>query len=77
MAHAVDRCVQCGQSDDHPKFHLADKGEVRSFHHDCLPADVREAHADHPMVPRIIAAAESGVRGHELRRHIAELHGEG
>lgn len=76
MAHAHDRCLQCGQTDDHPKLHLADGGEVRSWHHDCLPADVREAHAEFPRVSRVIEAAESGIHGDDLRAHVAALHEE-
>lgn len=68
---AVDRCVQCGKTDDHPKVHIGDglgaggADSVRSAHLDCLPADLREAlmgqHGE------AIAAAESGTHGDDLR----------
>lgn len=70
----ISRCDQCGQQDDHPKVHVAFGG---IFHHDCLAADLRAQLAEHPVVGKIIAAAESGIRGHDLRQHIASLHEEG
>lgn len=66
-------CDTCGQVDDHPKLHYG----VETFHHDCVPARVRREIGEHQMLDQIIAAASSGVRGSDLRAHIADLHQEG
>jgi hypothetical protein len=34
---AEDTCMQCGQTDDHPKHHYAHPGGVDTHHFDCLP----------------------------------------
>lgn len=36
---AVDRCMNCGQEDDHPKFHYGLQ-DTETYHHDCLPFKV-------------------------------------
>ena len=75
MSLNVSRCDQCGQSDDHPKVHVYNGG---TFHHDCLSADLRaDVIASAPHAEAIIQAAESGVRGDDLRAHIFALHEEG
>jgi hypothetical protein len=74
MAHHVTRCDQCGQSDDHPKVHSFEGG---TWHHDCLSADRKaDLIASAPHAAAIIAAAESGTRGDDLRAHILDLHKE-
>lgn len=72
MAHAATACDQCGQTDDHPKLHYG----VETYHHDCIPARVRDDLGDVPRVAEIAAAAESGTHGDELRDLIANLHKE-
>jgi hypothetical protein len=70
----VSRCDFCGQSDDHPKVHFFDG---RTHHHDCLSADQKaELAASSDKAAAIIAAAESGTHGDELRAHILDLHKE-
>lgn len=71
-----NRCVQCGQAQDEggvlaPMLHLASRGldstaeDLVSYHLDCLPWQLEEAHrAKHG--PRI-DAAKAGVRGDDLR----------
>lgn len=71
--HAMDRCQQCGDVDDHPKAHW-NSGET--YHHDCLPYDKRQEVVDgseHGQA--IIEACEGGKKGDELRAHIISLHG--
>lgn len=70
----VSRCDQCGQTDDHPKVHYLDGG---THHHDCLSFDQKaELAASSDKAAAIIEAAESGVRGDDLRAHILALHQE-
>jgi len=70
----VSRCDFCGQTDDHPKVHYSDGG---TRHHDCLSVDQKtELAASSDKAAAIIAAAESGIRGDELRAHILDLHGD-
>jgi hypothetical protein len=70
----ISRCDQCGLSDDHPKVHYSGGG---TRHHDCLSADQKaELIASSDKVGDIIAAAESGVHGDDLRTHILDLHKE-
>ena len=70
----LSRCDQCGQTDDHPKVHNSDGA---THHHDCLPADRKaELIASSDKAAVIVAAAESGVHGDELRAHIFDLHRE-
>ena len=70
----ISRCDQCGQQDDHPKVHVAFGG---TFHHDCLSADLHAELSAHPIVGQIIAAAQGGMHGDDLRDHIHSLHQEG
>lgn len=80
MAHAWSRCDHCqpeelpsGQphpGDDHPKWHWGEE----TFHHDCAPAQLLALHPDDHLVHQIVAAANSGVRGDDLRAHILALH---
>lgn len=71
---AQTQCDQCGQVDDHPKAHW-DTGE--SYHHDCLPFRRKQELLDSSEhAGSIVAAAESGVHGHELLAHIRDLHEE-
>lgn len=68
------RCDQCGQTDDHPKVHVANGGV---FHHDCLSADLKEqVIASSPKAEEIITKAEDGVHGDDLREHIIAAHQE-
>jgi recombinational DNA repair protein (RecF pathway) len=68
----LSRCDQCGQTDDHPKVHSFSGG---THHHDCLSADAKaELAGSSPEAAAIVAQAESGVHGAELRTFIAELH---
>jgi len=70
----VSRCDFCGQSDDHPKVHGFNGS---THHHDCLSADQKaELAGSSDKAAAIIAAAESGIRGDELRAHILDLHKE-
>lgn len=64
-------CVQCGATDDHPKY-IGDE----IWHHDCLPAALRASFADTPHGSAIIDAANSGTRGDALRVAISDLHKE-
>lgn len=69
------RCDQCGQTDDHPKV-IGYAGTTH--HHDCLSSDAKaELSASSPQAAAIIAAAESGIHGDDLRAHILALHQEG
>ena len=71
MSLNVTRCQQCGQSDDHPKVIVSDGG---TFHHDCVSADLRDALvASNPEVGEIIAAAQAGTHGDDLRSFILSL----
>jgi hypothetical protein len=71
MSLQITRCKHCGQSDDHPKVIVSD-GEV--FHHDCVDSDLREALVNsNPNVAQIIAAAEGGTHGDDLRTLIQSL----
>lgn len=75
MPHAVTRCDQCGQYDDHPKVHAYEGG---TWHHDCLPADRRaDLIAASPLIAQVIEACEGGLHGQDLRDHIVSLHQEG
>lgn len=66
------RCDGCAQSDTHPKAHFNTGG---SFHHDCLPPELRQVLIDtNPLAQPIIEAAESGVRGEALLAVIQDLH---
>jgi hypothetical protein len=70
----ISRCDFCGQTDDHPKVHGFNGS---THHHDCLSADQKaELAASSDKAAAIIAAAESGVHGDELRAHIFDLHKE-
>lgn len=73
MAHTPSRCVQCGQTDDHPKVVAFEDGDG-PWHHDCLSADRRaELEASHPLAAQVIAAAHAGTHGDDLRTHILSL----
>lgn len=66
----MDRCTQCGQTDDHPKVHLmtSPAGVTEAvYHYDCLPFDLREADA---YVQAAATLAASGVHGDKLRAKI-------
>lgn len=69
-------CDHCGGYDDHPKIHLF-TGET--WHHDCMPHAVKldvlaGSHSQHPLLTaKVIAEAEAGRRGSELRQFAAEL----
>jgi recombinational DNA repair protein (RecF pathway) len=68
----LSRCDFCGQTDDHPKVHYSDG---RTHHHDCLSADQKAELTDSSdQALAIIAAAESGIHGDDLRAHIFALH---
>lgn len=71
--HALSRCDQCGQVDDHPKAHF-NTGET--FHHDCLPYDKRAEvlEAGGELAQAVLEACEGGKKGDELRAHIFSLH---
>jgi hypothetical protein len=68
--HVPARCDNCGAVDDHPKLHYG----AATYHHDCLPYDVKQAVSSNGLVTQIIAAAEDGTHGDELRSHIIALH---
>jgi hypothetical protein len=76
--HVSTRCTQCGQADDHPKWHTPapEPGTTgtQSFHHDCAPAWLLNQHPAGHLVHEIVAAARDGKHGDDLRRHIANLH---
>lgn len=81
MAHASDRCEQCGQTDDHPKVHIGDldSGKIRTTHHDCLSADHEQMLRDSaqardsgPKASAVIDACKGGAKGDELRKLIAD-----
>lgn len=60
----VRTCDGCGQSDDHPRMVVAksmDPAEDLSFHYDCVPHYLREAHPS----PAYDATA-SGLRGEDV-----------
>lgn len=76
-------CDACGQSDTAPMIHVAygsyQKDERTtiaepSFHNDCLPADLRaQVFADpvnNAVTIAAIEAAESGIKGDDLREFI-------
>lgn len=74
----LERCVQCGGIDDHPKVHLGEGvfgaggvSAVRSKHLDCLSADETEMLTSHPHFGHLhaeaIDAAKSGIHGDDLR----------
>lgn len=76
MSISANRCAQCGKTQDDggvvaPMLHLASKGihstkeDMVSYHLDCLPYELEEAHRE-LHGPRI-DAAKAGVRGDELR----------
>jgi hypothetical protein len=66
------QCDGCKQWDTHPKAHFNTGG---SFHHDCLPAQLRELLIEtNPLTKPIIEAAEGGLRGEDLLAFIQELH---
>lgn len=70
----LSRCDFCGQTDDHPKVHGFSGS---THHHDCLSADQKaELVASSDKAAAIIEAAESGIRGDDLRAHILALHQE-
>jgi hypothetical protein len=80
----VHPCDGCGKADNHPMIHVAFgswQKDARtfisepSFHHDCLPAQFRDmlVGPDHEIARQIIAAAESGTHGDELREFILGL----
>ncbi len=73
MSRAVVKCTQCGQSDDHPKVHAEPAGV---FHHDCLPYELRAQVSNDQNAKSIVEAAESGIHGDDLLKHIADLHAE-
>lgn len=57
------KCDQCGEADVHPKLHLG----ATTYHHDCLPYDIKQAvQASSPEATKIIAAAEGGTHGDDL-----------
>lgn len=71
MATASE-CDGCKQWDTHPKAHFNTGG---SFHHDCLPATLRQLLIEtNPLAKPIIEAAEQGVHGEDLLAFIQELH---
>lgn len=72
MPHAPTACDQCGQFDNHPKWHVG----VDTYHHDCAPARVLAEQPENSPVHQVVEAARSGTRGNDLRKHIANLHNE-
>ena len=65
-------CEGCRKFDSDPKAHWNTGG---SFHHDCLPAQLRQELIDnHPLGLQIIEAAEGGKRGKDLLAFIQQLH---
>jgi hypothetical protein len=74
MAHAQDTCQQCGQTDDHPKAHIAEGGEIITKHHDCLSAreetmlrESAQAKDSGPKASAVIDACKDGAKGEKLR----------
>jgi hypothetical protein len=79
VAHAHDRCEQCGQTDDHPKAHIGylNSEQIRTLHHDCLSADDEQMLRDSaqardsgPKASAIIDACKAGTKGDKLRKLI-------
>lgn len=77
MAGVQLTCKQCGQTDDHPKVHVASMGapggEDIVYHHDCLPYDLRQQvvdSAEGDSGKNIIEACEGGLKGDDLRTFI-------
>ena len=78
MSGYVSQCVQCGQSDDHPKVIAATlAGQSVILHHDCLPHDLREQLVQNDQAKAVIEACEGGLKGDKLREQIAAIHAEG
>ena len=68
----IRQCVQCGQTDDHPK-NLGDQGPK---HHDCLSFQERaDIEATNPAVFAVVEACEGGLRGPDLLDHIVSTYG--
>lgn len=73
VPHALDTCIRCGATDDHPKVHF---GNLATVHHDC--ATIQEQgeifggnHSQHPlMAARLFKAALDGTHGDDLREFI-------
>lgn len=58
------QCDQCGQTDTHPKYHIAN-GLTK--HYDCLSFSERQALIDSlPAIEQVVTAAESGTHGADL-----------
>jgi hypothetical protein len=68
----IRQCVQCGQTDDHPK-NLGSQGPK---HHDCLSFQEKaDIEATNPDVFAVIQACEGGLRGNDLLDHIVATFG--
>jgi hypothetical protein len=75
---ATDLCVQCGQTDDHPKLHYAKAGEeTKTYHFDCLPflvlQDVTHVtdHQFDPIEQRFRIAGRQEISRDDLHPHNA------
>jgi hypothetical protein len=74
---ALSTCDQCGQTDDHPKVHIAGPESADTFHHDCLSAKNKAlVEASSPQAAAIIEACVKGKRGAALLKHIQSVHKE-
>lgn len=66
----IRTCAGCGQSDDHPRMHVANSmnpAEDLLFHYDCMPAYLRELHPS----PAYEATAK-GLRGEDVRKAVVK-----
>lgn len=65
-------CHGCGQYDNHPRVHhIQDFNNPindKLYHYDCAPDHVLE---DHPEIKHGTEAANRGVKGSDLRSHMA------
>lgn len=67
-ARVPTQCDQCGQTDTHPKYHIAN-GLTK--HYDCLSFSERQALIEsYPKVEQVVTAAEGGTHGDDLVAHI-------
>lgn len=75
-------CAQCGQRQDEggvlaPMLHTASRGldsaagDIVSYHLDCLPYQLEEAHRE--AHGKYIDAAKKGLRGDDLRKHATKV----
>lgn len=75
-------CDGCGSTDTDPMIHTLGPWQKNervtidspSFHYDCLPVEFREllVGPQHAVTTAAIEAAESGVKGEDLRAFIQE-----